>query len=47
MSRQKVGAVQICSFCSRRAEEVNKLIAGPDGVFICDDCVGLCVEILE
>ncbi len=47
MSQQKVGAVQICSFCSRRAEEVNKLIAGPDGVFICDDCVGLCVEILE
>ncbi len=36
-----------CSFCHRSEEEVKRLIAGPDGVNICDECVGLCVEILE
>ncbi|WP_119066858.1 ATP-dependent Clp protease ATP-binding subunit ClpX [Aggregatilinea lenta] len=38
---------QRCSFCRRPAEEVGRLISGPDGVFICDDCVHLCQEILE
>ncbi|HEY80446.1 MAG TPA: ATP-dependent Clp protease ATP-binding subunit ClpX [Anaerolineae bacterium] len=36
-----------CSFCHRPEHEVQRLIAGPDGVNICDECVGLCVEILE
>ncbi len=36
-----------CSFCSKSADEVNRLIAGPDGVFICDECVRLCSHILE
>ena len=36
-----------CSFCGKSADEVNRLIAGPDGVFICDECVRLCVHILE
>lgn len=35
-----------CSFCSRSSEEVRRLIAGPDGVFICNECVDLCDEIL-
>jgi ATP-dependent Clp protease ATP-binding subunit ClpX len=35
-----------CSFCQKSRKEVAKLIAGP-GVFICDECVGLCVEILQ
>lgn len=35
-----------CSFCQKSKEDVAKLIAGP-GVFICDECVGLCVEILK
>jgi ATP-dependent Clp protease ATP-binding subunit ClpX len=39
--------VQICSFCKRSQDEVNRLIAGPDHVFICDECVDLCQEILE
>lgn len=34
-----------CSFCGKRQDEVNKLIAGPD-VNICDDCVKLCSEII-
>ncbi len=39
--------LQICSFCKRTQEEVNRLIAGPDQVFICDECVDLCRDILE
>ena len=38
---------QRCSFCRRAHDEVNRLIAGPEGVFICDECVALCGEILE
>ena len=35
-----------CSFCGKPREDVQRLIAGPDGVFICDQCVHLCNEIL-
>ena len=35
-----------CSFCGKTQDQVKKLIAGPD-VFICDECVDLCNEILE
>ena len=35
-----------CSFCGKAQEEVKKLIAGPD-LFICDECIGLCHEILH
>ncbi len=34
-----------CSFCGRTQDEVKKLIAGP-GVYICDECVALCEDIL-
>lgn len=34
-----------CSFCSKNQEEVQRLIAGPD-VYICDECVSLCNEII-
>ncbi|GAA4024010.1 ClpX C4-type zinc finger protein [Allokutzneria multivorans] len=34
-----------CSFCAKHHTEVNKVVAGP-GVFICDGCVGMCVEII-
>ena len=36
-----------CSFCGKTQDEVRKLIAGPDGVFICNDCVDICVGIIE
>jgi ATP-dependent Clp protease ATP-binding subunit ClpX len=39
--------VQVCSFCKRSQDEVNRLIAGPDNVFICDECVDLCQDILK
>lgn len=35
-----------CSFCGKSQEQVKKLIAGP-GVYICDECVDLCNEILD
>ena len=36
-----------CSFCKRSEDEVSRLIAGPDHVYICDVCVDLCKDILE
>jgi ATP-dependent Clp protease ATP-binding subunit ClpX len=38
---------EFCSFCGRSSEQVSRLIAGPESVFICDECVELCREILE
>ena len=35
-----------CSFCGKNQHEVKKLIAGPN-VFICDECVDLCIEIIQ
>jgi ATP-dependent Clp protease ATP-binding subunit ClpX len=46
MARNKRGG-HICSFCKREQDQVNRLIAGPDSVYICDECVELCREILE
>ncbi len=36
-----------CSFCGKPQEVVKKIIAGPSGVFICDECVGLCQDIID
>ena len=36
-----------CSFCGKSQDEVRKLIAGPEGVFICNECVDICVGIIE
>ena len=36
-----------CSFCNKTQDEVNKLIAGPNGAYICDECVGICADILD
>ena len=38
---------QHCSFCGKSKDEVRRLIAGPDGVFICDDCVDICKAIVD
>ncbi len=35
-----------CSFCGKSQDEVKKLIAGP-AVYICDECIELCIEIIE
>jgi ATP-dependent Clp protease ATP-binding subunit ClpX len=44
---RRSGPTQFCSFCNREQDEVNRLIAGPNSVFICDECVDLCKEILQ
>ena len=36
-----------CSFCNKTQDQVHKLIAGPAGIYICDECIELCSEILE
>ncbi len=36
-----------CSFCGKSQQQVKKLIAGPNGAYICDECVEICAEILD
>ena len=36
-----------CSFCNKPQEQVRKLIAGPNGVYICDGCIEVCADILQ
>ena len=36
-----------CSFCNKTQGQVRKLIAGPNGIYICDECIDICSEIIE
>lgn len=45
-TESRKGQLVACSFCGKSSKDVQKLIAGP-GVHICDECVGLCGEILD
>ena len=36
-----------CSFCGKTQDQVRKLIAGPNGAYICDECVDICAEIID
>ena len=36
-----------CSFCGRTENQVNRLISGPNGVYICDECVDICGRIID
>ena len=36
-----------CSFCGKTQAQVRKLISGPNGAYICDECVDVCAEIIE
>ena len=42
---RKPTATLTCSFCGKRQRQVKKLIAGP-GVYICNECIDRCVEII-
>ena len=44
-SARKSTAILTCSFCGKRQRQVERLIAGP-GVYICNECIDLCVEII-
>jgi ATP-dependent Clp protease ATP-binding subunit ClpX len=46
MANREVEKKLRCSFCNKTQEQVRKLIAGPN-VCICDECIGICEEILE
>lgn len=37
----------ICSFCHKSQSQVYKLVAGPDGVYICNECIEICYEIFQ
>ena len=47
MAGKKTEDIVRCSFCNKTQSQVRKLIAGPEGVYICDDCVAICTEIIE
>ena len=36
-----------CTFCNRTREQVKRLVAGPPGIFICEDCIADCMEALQ
>jgi len=36
-----------CSFCGKDQEQIRRLVAGPNGVYICDECVNLCKQIID
>ncbi len=40
-------ASYVCSFCAKSQDQVKRLIAGPSAVYICDECVDLCREIIQ
>ena len=42
----ETGELLKCSFCGKSQKQVQQLIAGP-GVYICDECVELCNEIID
>ena len=46
MSQEKKKAIR-CSFCGKPEREVHRMIQGPGGVRICDECVRLCMDIVE
>ena len=42
---ERVGKLVKCSFCGKPQDQVRRIVAGP-GVYICDECVSLCQEIV-
>ena len=47
MAGNKTEDIVRCSFCNKTQSQVRKMIAGPNGTYICDDCVAICTEIIE
>jgi len=41
------GEGELCSFCERGSDAIERLIAGPPGIYICNECVSLCNDILD
>ena len=36
-----------CSFCGKAQKQVRKMISGPAGIYICDECIELCAELVD
>ncbi len=47
MARISNNGPKCCSFCGKTQDMVQKLIAGPNDVYICDECVDICMDIIE
>ncbi|MDO8531870.1 MAG: ATP-dependent Clp protease ATP-binding subunit ClpX [Dehalococcoidia bacterium] len=48
MATTRGGRVQYqCSFCGKSQDQVRRLVAGPNRIYICDECVGLCLQIIN
>ena len=47
MAGKKTEDIVRFSFCNKTQSQVRKMIAGPNGTYICDDCVAICTEIIE
>ncbi len=47
MAGKNSGSDIRCSFCGKSQGQVRKLIAGPAGVYICDECIDICADILD
>ena len=47
MPKFKNGFSQICSFCGKSASPTRRLVAGPNDIFICDQCIAVCQTVLE
>jgi ATP-dependent Clp protease ATP-binding subunit ClpX len=44
---KKVRPTYRCSFCGKPQDQVKRLVAGPNGVYICDECIELCNQIIR
>ena len=38
--------IHLCSFCRKSTNETRRLIAGPNGIFICEECIEICISVL-
>lgn len=47
MTEENQGPMIHCSFCGKGADEVKKLVAGPDGLYICNECTDLAEQIIK
>ena len=43
----EIDSVYQCSFCGKDQDQIKRLVAGPGGVYICDECVNLCKQIID
>ena len=46
VDHEKTGII-CCSFCGKSKGRVKKMVAGPSGAYICDECLSICNEIME